>query len=511
MTKIGLSGFLAAGALLSVSPAGAQSACARLHRDPGAYICSPEQSQALTTSFHLSAYGNAPADQKITGYQVAMDGQLVYQEREPNPVRELSIETTIKGPASQGPHTLRLTIIGVGSADVSGLRVAAASDEIAACDPLSKSPNWVCLAAAPHSESKSPFELHPASAEGKDLRSAFLPYREAYQRSWKNLEFGTAEAFALDSAGNIYVASHSFADITLRKYDPQGSRLLYSNVVRACGEGFTAIRGLAVNDSGDVWVSGYTNGCLPTTANAYQKQISTGTKHGFVAHLKTASNGPPEFLTYIGGPGDDGITQIRLNAGGKIYLAGVTSSERFPHNQSFSLNARRDIAKRNLSFVALLDPTGSKLIWSTLLPGGTVNALAMDHNEDIYVTGQSSGHAFVAKLAKGGSRLIYSRIFGASGVDRGSAISVDEETGRIYVTGETSSTDFPAIGKSATTSTVSHRSARPAEFLLELTPEGKLIQSTNIKDSDMGLAAIDAAVLDAFVAERTSGTKATPK
>src|SRR6185312_5337041 len=78
-----------------------------------------------------------------------------------------------------------------------------------------------------------PFDVHPSAAQGKDLRSGFLPFRDAYQRNWKNLEFGTAEAFALDRTGNIYVASHAFADITVRKYDPQGSRLLYSDVIRA--------------------------------------------------------------------------------------------------------------------------------------------------------------------------------------------------------------------------------------------------------------------------------------
>jgi len=183
-TKIGLRAFLVVSTLLCGFRCSAQTACAKQHRDPGAYICLPEQSATLAPSFHLSAYGNALTDRKITGYQVAIDGQLVYEEREQNPVSELSIETTIKGPATQAPHTLRLTITGAGSAEVSGLRVAAASNEISPCDPLSKSPNWVCLAAAPHSESKLPFDVQRAPAAGKDIRSAFLPYRDAYERSW---------------------------------------------------------------------------------------------------------------------------------------------------------------------------------------------------------------------------------------------------------------------------------------------------------------------------------------
>lgn len=506
--ELGLGVFFVIGAGLSVSPLSGQTACGTQHRDPGAYICFPEQSATLAPSFHLSAYGNAPEDQKITGYQVAIDGQLVYEEREQNPVRELSIETTIKGPASQTPHTLWLTITGAGSAEVSGLRIDVANEGIAPCDPLSKSPNWVCLAGTPRSESTSPFEVHPAPAEGKDLRSAFLSYRHAYQRSWTNLEFGTGEAFALDRAGNIYVASHSLADITVRKYDPHGSRLLYSDVIRACGEGFTAVTALVADDHGNVWVSGYTNSCLPTTANAYQKQITAGTDHGFVARLKTEGNRAPEFLTYVGSR----VTHILMNAEGSILIAGRADSSSFPNGRSFNLNATNGADGKQSSFVALLDGNGSRLVWSTLLRGGTANALAMDHSGVVYVTGQSSGHAFVAKLAQDGSRLVYSRTFSGNGVDRGSEIAVDEETGRIYVTGETSSADFPAGTRSHTGSpATSHRPGTHAKFLLELTPEGQLIQSSKIEDSNsaVGLAAIDRAVLDAFVAGQTS--KSTQK
>lgn len=507
-TKFDVSCFLTIVVLVCVSAAQAQSSCGIQHREPGTYICFPDASRTLPASFHLSAQGNAAADQKITGYQVAIDNQVVYQEVAPNPVRELAIETTVKGPPTDGPHTLRLTITGAGSAEVSGLRFAAARNEIGPCDPLSKSPNWVCLAAGSRGELKSPFDVHPAPLESKDLRSGFLAYRDIYQRNWKNLEFGTAEAFALDQAGNIYVASHSFADITVRKYDPLGSRLLYSDVVRACGEGFTTISALVVDDGGHAWVSGYTNACLPTTSSAYQKQITTGTSHGFVARLKTDGNEPPEFLTYVGGRS---VTQIRVNGEGNILLAGSADSSSFPRSRSFALIPNG--AGKNAGFIGMLDPTGSKLIWSTLLQGAAVNALAIDRSGDIYATGESAGrHAFVAKLAQNGERLIYSRAFGGNGVDRGREIAVDQENGRIYVTGETDSSDFSAATKPhAGSSAVSHRPGTPAEFLLELTAEGRLIRSANIDGSDTVLAPTRGPVLDAFVAGRTSGTKSNQK
>src|SRR6185312_13499799 len=82
---------------MCVSSVQAQTSCGIQHREPGASICFPDASLTAAASFHLSAQGNALTDQKITGYQVTVDGKLVYEEREPNPVRELSIETTIKG------------------------------------------------------------------------------------------------------------------------------------------------------------------------------------------------------------------------------------------------------------------------------------------------------------------------------------------------------------------------------------------------------------------------------
>ena len=66
-----------------------------------------------------------------------------------------------------------------------------------------------------------------------------------------------------------------------------------------------------------------------------------------------------------------------------------------------------------------------------------------------YVDGSSAGFAvelFVSKLTPDGSGLVYSTIFGAgsqnSGSTYGDGIAVDAD-GNAYITGYTSSTDFP--------------------------------------------------------------------
>src|SRR5207245_11217381 len=52
--------------------------------------------------------------------------------------------------------------------------------------------------------------------------------------------------------------------------------------------------------------------------------------------------------------------------------------------------------------------------------------------------------AFVSKLDATGSALLYSTYLGGSGRDGGSGIAVDAD-GSAYVTGQTTSTDFPTV------------------------------------------------------------------
>jgi hypothetical protein len=112
-----------------------------------------------------------------------------------------------------------------------------------------------------------------------------------------------------------------------------------------------------------------------------------------------------------------------------------------------------------------LNEAGSTLVYSTYLGGDRYdesNSIAVDLSGNAYVTGvtystnfptaspfqsscrggSTSADAFVARLNAPGSALVYSSYLGGSGVDYGYGIAVDS-SGNAYVTGETSSTDFP--------------------------------------------------------------------
>src|SRR5439155_9294175 len=127
------------------------------------------------------------------------------------------------------------------------------------------------------------------------------------------------------------------------------------------------------------------------------------------------------------------------------------------------------------AFVAKLNPAGSALAYSTYLggsggdsAGGSSNIvsgdIAVDSAGNAYVTGITSStdfptvspfqatlgggtDAFVAKLNSGGSALVYSTYLGGNSNDQGSGIAVDS-SGNAYVTGSTSSANFPTTAAS---------------------------------------------------------------
>ncbi len=107
----------------------------------------------------------------------------------------------------------------------------------------------------------------------------------------------------------------------------------------------------------------------------------------------------------------------------------------------------------------IIDPV---LVYSTYLGGSNDDrgfGIAVDQHGNAYVTGGTASSnfptknpfqgtfgggldAFVSKLNEDGSALVYSTYLGGSGSDVGRGITVDQE-GNAYVTGFTSSTNFP--------------------------------------------------------------------
>jgi hypothetical protein len=166
------------------------------------------------------------------------------------------------------------------------------------------------------------------------------------------------------------------------------------------------------------------------------------------------------FSTYLGGSASDEANDIQVDKNGNVYIAGQTDSSNFPTTPgAFDriFNENSDV------FVTKLNPTGSGLIYSTFIGGinnDEANRMAVDKSGNVYIIGRTesfnfpitpgvldtnlggTSDAFVTKIHPSGTSLIYSSFLGGNGYEWGHGIKVDG-SGNAFVTGATSSTNFP--------------------------------------------------------------------
>jgi hypothetical protein len=280
-------------------------------------------------------------------------------------------------------------------------------------------------------------------------------------------------ALAVDSMGNVYItgstSSANFptqnplqpafgngpSDAFVTEINAAGTALVYSTYLG--GDGADWGNGIALDSAGNAYVTGITFSTNFPTQNPLQPAFGGGPDDAFVVKLN-ATGTALVYSTYLGGNSADWSTDIAVDGAGNAYITGGTSSTNFPtSNPLRSTNAGTANA-----FVAKLNATGTALVYSTYLGGSNYDygaGIATDSAGDAYVTGithstnfptqnplqstnEGGADAFVSKLNATGSALLYSTYLGGSGVDGGSGIAVDS-AGNAYITGSTSSTNFP--------------------------------------------------------------------
>jgi uncharacterized repeat protein (TIGR01451 family) len=272
----------------------------------------------------------------------------------------------------------------------------------------------------------------------------------------------TARAFQGTYGGDPGNVAGFGGDGFVAKLDASGSTLMYATYFG--GQGEDSISAITVDGAGNAIVTGATTSSnFPVTLGAVQTKYggsASGTSSGgdaFVAKLNPVGSALI-FSTYLGGSGDDAGSSVETDASGNIYVQGVTGSPNFPTSQPLqaSLAGKSDI------FAAKLDPMGSTLLYSTYLGGsdddfgvGTLDAFG-----SVYLTGSTSStnfpllhafqpyfgntDAFVAKLDPTGATLVYSSYLGGSDSDFGAAIARDAG-GNLWLAGSTFSHNFPTL------------------------------------------------------------------
>jgi hypothetical protein len=293
-----------------------------------------------------------------------------------------------------------------------------------------------------------------------------------------------AAAIAVDASGNVYVTGATgssdfpittgapqqvllgFEDAFVSKFSPSGA-LEWSTYLG--GSGLDQGKGIAVDPSGNVYVTGITaSQNFPTTQGAPQTHLA-GVENAFVSEFTPA--GALAFSTYLGGSGagSDQGNAIAVDASGHVFVTGGTSSTDFPTTPGV---VQPHLAGGADAFVTELDTTqtgSAALVYSTYQGGENAdggNAIAVNPSGNAYIAGSTASvtfpttagafqsafngfggslDTFVAKLSPGGTTRLYSSYLGGSSLDEGNGIAVDA-SGNAYLTGQTTSSDFPTLG-----------------------------------------------------------------
>ena len=294
----------------------------------------------------------------------------------------------------------------------------------------------------------------------------------------------SANAVAVDASGAAYVAGWTYAtnfpttvgafDTTwnfdleafVTKINPDGSSLAFSTYLG--GTASDQARAIAVDASGAVYVTGYTNSAdFPTTPGAFDTTFNGGSSDSFVAKL-SSDGASLLYSTFLGGSGsfEDRVSGIAVDASGSAYVAGYTDSSDFPTT-----------------------PNAYSATWSSQTP-------------------------FVTKFTADGTALVYSTFVGGSGQDQAMGIALDA-SGSAYITGFTVSADFPVTPGAHDTTAVHMDGSTFDGFVTKLSPDGSaLLYSTFLGGSGDGAATGYAIAVDsaghAYVAGDTANIQTTP-
>lgn len=223
------------------------------------------------------------------------------------------------------------------------------------------------------------------------------------------------------------------------------------------GSGNDNITGVAVDPSGGLYITGFTDS--PDLSLVNPILTRAGSTDAFVAKFNHSTR-QLIYCTYFGGSADDRALAIAVDAAGTPAITGSTTSRNFPlfsPIQSF-LRGTRD------AFVVKLNAAGNGLVFSTYYGGSGsefAHAVAIDPNFAIYVAGETTSadfpvvapyqasyagqtDAFLIRLSPGGAPVVYATYLGGSGEDRALGVAVNGERAP-FVVGGTTSLNFPRL------------------------------------------------------------------
>lgn len=386
---------------------------------------------------------------------------------------------------------------------------------------------------------------------------------------------------AVDSSGDAYVAGYTDSpnfpttsgaiqtnisgkiitglgyypvDAFVTELGPGGSNLVYSTYLG--GPAVDGATGIAVDSSGNAYITGFTSSTNFPVTNAIQKRLQCPNSiywnaNAFVAKIG-AGGSRLVYSTYLGGTNFDEGQGIAVDGAGCAYVTGYTASTNFPVanaisnylDDGFLLNGSTNQQTFAYdAFVAKLSQPGTNLVYSTYLGGSGndfANHIAVDAAGNAYVTGQTISpyfpdtvlnipylqngvtnnlngsvavtNAFLTQITWNhtNANIGYSAVFGGTNfcVDVGQGVAVDA-MGDAFVVGTTSSTSFPRYPTNNTGFLRATNSGGNDVFVTAFSPNAtNLLYSVCLggsgQDSGCGIALDPAG--DAYIAGSTDST-----
>jgi hypothetical protein len=263
-----------------------------------------------------------------------------------------------------------------------------------------------------------------------------------------------------------YVLTRRHVTFALGDYDRTRELIIDPTFVYSTylgGSGFDAAAAIAADGEGNAYVVGSTGSTdFPTQMPLQGSSLESGFLTAFIAKFNAAGTALV-YSTYFGGSGNhregnlgfcgaassdnfgrgsviidnggDGATAIAVDAAGNAYVAGFTSSSDFPTAKPFQATNHAAANQGSNAFLLKLNAAGNELVYSTYLGGsGVPGAL---------VTGDSAA-----------------------------AIALDG-AGAAYVTGITTSPDFPTLMPFQPTN--AEHSGKPTGFVAKFNTAGNAL------------------------------------
>ncbi len=244
------------------------------------------------------------------------------------------------------------------------------------------------------------------------------------------------------------------------KLSPDGGTLLYSTYFGGTGD--DGVQAIALDQSGNVYLTGWTTSIDFPTVNPIQPGNGGGgnrTPDAFVARL-VADGSALQYSTYLGGSGRDYGDNLAVDGQGGAYIVGWTESTDFPTVNPVQATYGGGFFD---GIITKVNAAGDAFAYSSYLGGNDLDyafGIDVDGDGSAHVTGFTLSddfptfnalqptfgggvEAYVTKLTPGGDDYAYSTYFGSDDT-RGYDIRVGD-SGHVYLVGATSSPDFPTL------------------------------------------------------------------